>query len=333
MKTPLQRIREGAMVLTAVFVIAVLGYRFLGDMGWIDALWMVVITVSTVGYGERSQLEPEVQLFTVGVILFGMTAAFYTFGGLIQIILEGEFDRLIGRRRMQKEIQQLDQHVLICGYGRMGQYLSADLKDRKRPIVVIDKDEKAIAEARLLGLLAVEGDATEEDVLRALRIEHAWALVAALPSDAESVFITLTARNLNPDIQIIARAEQPSTEKKLRQAGANKVVMPTVIGARQMVRMITRPSTADLIEMVNESSFAELELEEFLIEPASQLVGVTVRETEALRRHKLLVIAIKDQSGELTFSPTAEQKFQAGDTVMLMGHAEDTEKFCQEFLE
>lgn len=321
------------MVLVTVFAIAVIGYRVLGEMEWIDALWMVVITVSTVGYGERSQLGPELQLFTIGVILFGMTAAVYTFGGLFQLMLEGELERVIGRRRMEKEIQQLDRHILICGFGRMGQNLADELKTRKRAIVVIDKDEKAVEEARELGVLSVEGDATEEEVLRSLHIDKAKTLVAALPSDAESVFITLTARNLNPEIQIIARAEQPSTEKKLRQAGADRVVMPTVIGARQMVRMITRPTTADLIELVNESSFTELELEEFLIEPGSELVGVTVRETEALRRHRLLVVAIKDQQGRLTFSPTADLKFTAGDTVMLMGHAEDIEKFCKEFLE
>lgn len=321
------------MVLVTVFAIAVLGYRFLGGKDWIDAVWMVVITVSTVGYSEQSQLSPGLQLFTIGVIMFGMTAAVYTFGGLFQLILEGELERVIGRRRMEREIQQLSLHILICGYGRMGQHLAEGLKFHKRTIVVIDKDPRAIEQAQSDGVLAIEGNATEEDVLQSLHIEKASTLVAALPSDAESVFLTLTARNLNPMIQIIARAEYQSTERKLRQAGANKVVMPTVIGARQMVRMITRPSTADLIEMVNKSSFAELELEEFLIGASSRLVGLSVRETEALRRHKLLVVAIKGSDGNLIFNPTAEHQFHEGDTVMLMGHAEDTEKFCAEFLD
>ena len=333
MKTPLQRVREGAIVLTAVFAIAVVGYRYIGGMNWVDALWIVVITVSTVGYGEVSAFDPELQLFTIGVILFGMTASFYTFGGLIQLMFEGELERVIGRRRMAKEIQHLHDHIVICGYGRIGQHLAGELKIHKRPIVVIDKDPRAVTEARSLGILAVEGDATEEEVLRSLHVETASTLVAGLPSDAESVFITLTARNLNRDIQIIARAEFRSTERKLRQAGADKVVLPTVIGARQMVRMITRPSTADLIEMVNESSFTELELEEFLIEPDNRLSGVSVRETEELRRHKLLVVAVKDADGHLIFSPTAEHRFNEGDTVMLMGHAEDIEQFCSEFLE
>ncbi len=333
MKTPLRRMREGAIVLVTVFVVAVIGYRMLGQYDWMEAVWMVVITISTVGYGERSDFGPGLQLFSVGVILFGMTAAVYTFGGLFQLLLEGEVERLIGKRRMDKEIQQLDRHILICGYGRMGQNLAQELKYHKRPIVVIDRDAKAVEEARASGILSLEGDATEEDVLRSLRIEEASTLVSALPSDAESVFITLTARNLNPAILIIARAEHQSTERKLRQAGANKVIMPTIIGARQIVRMITRPSTADLIEMVNESSFAELELEEFLIKPANRLIGVSVSETEELRRHKLLVIAVKDDQGSLIFSPTADYRFEQGDTVMLMGHAEDIERFCAEFLE
>lgn len=332
MKSPLQRIRTGAMVLVIVFAIAVLGYRILGNYDWIDAIWMVVITISTVGHSEHSELSATLQLFTVAVILFGMTAAVYTFGGLFQLILEGELERLIGNRRMEKELEQLDSHVLICGYGRMGKDLAQELKIHKRQIVVIDIDPNAVEEARAGGILCFQGNATEEEVLRSLKIEQAAALVTTLPSDAESVFITLTARNLNPGILIIARAEHQSTESKLRQAGANKVVMPTVIGARQMVRMIRQPFTADVIELVNETSFAELELEEFVVKANGRLLNVSVKETEAFRRHKLLVIAIKESDGHLTFNPPADRRFNEGDTVMLMGHAGDIERFTVEYL-
>ncbi len=331
MRTPLQRIRRGAIVTVVIFVIAVVGYRFLGGFDWVDAIWMVVITISTVGYGETSQFSPGLQMFTVAVIFFGMSAAAYTFGGFFQLALEGELDRLIGRRRMAQEIDQLRGHVVICGYGRIGQNLANDLRRQGRRLVIVDNDPQKIEEAVVQELLCMQGDATEEELLRSVQLERAQTLVTALPTDAANVFITLTARNLCPSIQIIARAEHQSTEKKLRQAGANRVVMPAIIGARQMVRMITRPSTADLMELVAESSFTDLELDEISISEGARLVGVTVGETEAHRRHRLLVVAIKSAAGEMIFNPDAAYTFQSEDVVMLMGQENDIHRFRNEY--
>ncbi len=331
MRSPLQRIRLGACVLTLVFALAVAGYRVIGDYDWVEAVWMVVITISTVGYGEHSGFTPALQIFTIFVILFGMTAAMYTFGGLFQMMLEGELERVIGRRRMTRELEHLNNHVIICGFGRMGRNLIGDLRKHSRQLVTIDNDPLVAEDANAEAVLCVQGDATQESLLELVNIQQASALVTTLPSDADNVFITLTARNLNPSLQIIARAEQISTEKKLKQAGANKIVMPTIVGARQMVRMITRPSTADLMELVSESNVADLELDEMVISQQSRLVGVTVRETEAHRRHKLLLVAIKRTNGDLIFSPDADEKFQAHDVIMLMGHSEGIEKFRRQF--
>ncbi|QDV66658.1 Voltage-gated potassium channel Kch [Rosistilla carotiformis] len=327
MKTPLMRIRYGAIILVLIVALAVVGFRYLGDYDWIGAIWMVVITISTVGYGEQSNMPPELKLFTVVVILFGMSAAAYTFGGLFQLMMAGELDRAIGRQRMTYDLNKMTDHIIVCGFGRMGQNLVSELASQGRPLVVIDTDPNVIQENSTLPMICWQGDATEESTLEAVGIVRAKTLVISLPNDAESVFVTLTARNLNPDLQIIARAEKQSTGKKLRQAGATKVVMPTLVGARQMFRLITRPTTADLMERVSESAFVELDLDEFLIPEGCSLVGMTVEQTDAHRRHKLLVIAVKKTDEHLVFNPEGEYVFEPLDIIMIMGHSEDIARF------
>lgn len=315
-----RRIRIGAFILIGVFVSAVLGYRFAAGYDWVDAIWMVVITISTVGHAEESTFTPGMQIFTVAVILFGMTASVYTFSGFFQLVLEGELDRILGSRRMTRELGQLTDHVIVCGYGRMGKRLVEDLRKEDLPLVVIDSDPNAVSEAVAEGILCVLGDATDETLLESVGIRQAKTLVASLPSDADSVFITLTARDLNPTLLIVARAEQQTTEKKLRQAGANRVVMPTIVGAKQMVRMITRPGTAHLIDLVTESSFQDLELDEVAVREGSALVGSKLADARPLQEHDLLVVAIQRLDKDLIMNPKGDERFHAQDTIMLMGH-------------
>lgn len=330
MKSPFDRIRQGALVLVAVVIVALIGYRIAG-FDWIGALWMTVITVSSVGYGEQSQLHPGVQLFTVVIIVFGMSATAYTLGGLVQLMLEGEFERMLGTRRVNREIENLENHVIICGFGRIGQLLTADLMHDRQKFVIIEREPELVAEARQRPYLCLQGDATEDEILKIAGIERARALVTALPSDAANVFITLTARNLNPEVLVIARAEQESTGNKLRQAGANKIVMPAAIGAHRMARLITRPSTADMMELVTETNLPGFELDEIPLPENAKLVGVSVRATEARRKHGLLVVAVKQAGGEMLFNPDADYKFRVQDTVILMGRSEDILRFRSEF--
>ncbi len=326
MKTPLERIRLGALFLVAIVLVAVVGYRLLG-YDWIGALWMVVVTVSSVGYAEESTRGPWFQLFTIGVIVVGMSAAVYTIGGFIQMVTEGELEKVLGRRRVTKEIQRLQDHVIICGFGRVGQILAEDMRRQTRPFVVIDKDPEQIEAAVAAGVLCLHGDATEDDVLIEAGIERARTLVTGLPNDAANVFITLTARNLNERLQIIARAEYETTEKKLRQAGANKIVLPAAISARHMVRMITHPSTADLMDLVAESAYLEYELDEIDVPEGNDLVGVSVLETEARRRHGLLVVAVRKLDGSMLLNPDPDYRFDIGDIIIIMGRHDDIGRF------
>lgn len=319
-RDPLKRLRRGLVILAIVFGASVLGFRFVGGYGWIEAAWMVVITISSVGYGEHSDVSPKVQVLTMAVILLGMTSAAYVGGGLIQMVLEGELARVLKHRRTSRGIEELNQHVVVCGFGRIGQILVADLHQRGQPFVVIDSDPAKFEDAESRQYLFLNGDATEDAVLMEAGIKRAKTLVSVLPSDAANVFITLTARNLNPSLSIIARAEHRTTEKKLLQAGANKVVLPAVIGARQVERLITRPSTADLVEQ-------DYQLDEVTVVERGKLAGTTVEATEAKRRHRLLIVAVKQADGTMMFNPDATYTFQVGDIAIVMGHAEDIARF------
>ena len=317
------------MILISVFITSVMGYRFLGGYGWIESVWMVVVTISTVGFGERSQLSPAMQLWTVAVILMGVSASVYSVGGFIQVLLEGEVDRVLGKRKMMKDITGLRGHVVICGFGRMGQDLAKQLGHRGMRFVVVDMDGekvKAFADSKAL---FVVGDATLEEVLKQANIDQAKALVTALPTDAENVFIALTARNLRADIQIIAKAEQSSSGRKLRQAGADKVVMPHQIGAQHMERMISRPSTADLFELFAEASHLDMELDELAIDSGSPYEGKTLATSLIRKDYNLLVVGIKNPDGSFHFNPLPETKLSASDTLLVMGPVDNINRMKQ----
>jgi voltage-gated potassium channel len=330
MKSPLRRIRTGALVLGIVVVAAVIGYRIAGR-DWLDAIYMVVITISTVGYGEASTLSASQQWLTMGVILIGISAAVVSLGGFIQMMMEGEIERVLNVGRTTRAIQQLHGHVVLCGFGRIGRILANELKNKRRPCVIIDKDPEAVGEAQTLGHLVLLGDAAEEEVLRNAGVERATTIVTALPNDAANVFITLTSRNLNRDLQIIARGELPSTEKKLLQAGANRVVLPAAIGAHRIASIITRPSTVELVELVSGQTTLDVEVDEIGIDAASPLVGKTTVDAETRSRHGLLIVAVKQESGTMVFNPGTQVVFQPGDTLLVMGRVEDIDRFRRQF--
>ena len=326
MSPSLRRILRGVIALSVVFVLSVLGYKLAG-WSWTDSLYMVVITISTIGYGEIGPMTPGLRLFTVLVIVCGLTASGYALGGLFQLALVGEIENYLGQRRMMHDIEHLQQHTILCGYGRIGHILSDELHRDGERFVVIERDERAVAEARQSGYLVLAGDATEEATLEAAGIQRARCLVTALPDDAANVFITLTARNLNGQLRIIARGEQLSTQKKLVQAGADRVVLPAAIGGLRMAAMVTRPSTVEFLELVAGHSSMDVELDEFVIAAEAQLVGKTVEQAEARRRHGLLVVAVKRADGKLMFNPDANFVFAPYDIVIVMGKVDDIKRF------
>ena len=328
--TPLSRFRLGAIITATIIVCAVAGYYLLGERSLLESIFMVIITVSGVGFSETSTMPPHMQVFTVAVIITGMTAVAYTIGGIIQMVAEGEIERVVSQRRMTQGVDRMKDHVILCGFGRNGQILAANLHQQGVPFVVVERDGADAEEAMSLNYMIVVGDATEEQVLLNAGVDRAKTVVSVLPSDAGNVFITLTSRNLNPRLQIIARAEFETSRNKLLQAGADRIVMPAVIGADSIARLITRPTTAEVIELVGGSSSLDVQMEEMAIPHEHTLVGTTVRETSANRRHGLLFVAVKHVGGDFNFNPEAEYEFLPNDTLIVMGRSTDIDQFRNE---
>jgi voltage-gated potassium channel len=327
LNTPMQRVRKGATFLGAFSVVAVLGYAYLSGKPVLNAMYWFVITVSSVGYTEDSRIGPSLQAFSIGVIVVGMLAAAYTIGGLIQMLTEGEIERVMGARRMTRGIEHLKDHVVICGFGRMGQLLADHLSHRDVPFVVIDTESDAIVEGQTLDYLTLIGNATDEDVLTAAGVKRAKTLVSGLNGDADNVFLTLTARTLNRNLHIIARGEQLSSEKKLIQAGADRVVLPAAIGARRIATMITRPHAADVIDQMTDHKMLNVDIEEVTLAETSPLAGQTVQAIDPRRCYQVLIVAVRKADGEMIFNPDAEYELNARDTMVLMGRSDDIDRF------
>jgi voltage-gated potassium channel Kch len=234
---PTRNLLYGLGFISVVMVVGVIGYLMAGwDLS--DSIYMVVISIFTVGYGEVRPIQEEgLRGLTMGVIVLGCFSVIFVSGAFVQVLLEGQIRRVLGEKRMNAELKKLNKHAIICGYGRIGRMVAADLKAGQRPFIIVDKDPKRLESARESGYLTLEGEATEETVL----LEAGVTRAAVLPSDASNVFITLSARELNPDLTIIARGEDPSTERKLLQAGANRVVLPAHIGAERITHLILFP--------------------------------------------------------------------------------------------
>jgi len=327
MRSSWNRLKLGAGVLGAVAVVGVAGYV---AAGWrlLDAVYMVVITLFGVGYGEVRTIESDgLRMFTIVIIVAGCSALIYILGGVFQLITEGELNRALGRRRMTKDIEKLTEHVIVCGYGRIGRVLARALTAGDVPFVVVDRNAERLGEAAADGALVFEGDATSEETLLAAGIERARTLATVLPSDALNVFITLTARNLHRDLQIIARGEDPSTEPKLLQAGADRVVLPTAIGADQMAQLILHPDIGNVFDDETQSRVTSTMRglgTRFIAGrvPTANGQTPTVGELEQQAGGGFVVIGVRTQGGEVLHAPGHGHRLSPGDELLALSRSD-----------
>ncbi len=336
MQGSLKRILIGALFFIATLIIAVAGYVL---AGWslMDAIYMVVITTFGVGYGEvRPITSTNLRIFTICVIIAGTSSAVYIVGSFIQMITEGEINKALGARRMTRSVETLEQHVIICGFGRMGQILARKMLDAKIPCVIIDNNAERIAMAESSGYLIRAGNATDEAILHTAGIDRARVLATVLPDDAANVFITLTARELNPKLIILARGELPSTEKKLRLAGANQVVLPAAISALRMSHMITHPATMEFFSnddgrsRLNELlTQVDIQVDELAIGHNSPMVGATIADIEVRGKGTFIIVALRKSDGTTTTHPGQALVLSEGDAVIVMGHRGDIPQFVR----
>ncbi len=330
MQPSFRRVLTGVMLFIMTIVIATVGYIILG-WSLLDALYQVIITVFGVGFGEVNPINtPHLRVFTMLVIVAGTSSVVYAVGGLVQAITEGEINRALGVRRMIRSIETLSQHVVICGFGRMGQILAREMAEARQPFVVIDNSGDRIAEAQELGYLVLVGNATEDDVLELAGIQRAKFLATVLPDDAANVFITLTARGINPALIILARGEYPTTERKLRLAGANHVVLPATIGALRIAHMITHPTTLDFLDRndggntLNELlAKIDLQIEELAITSESPMIGHLIKDLEVSVNSAFIIVALRREDGATLTSPEGKVIIQEGDTLIVLGRLGD----------
>jgi len=315
----IQKVKWAFFLLGLVFIVGVGGYMVIEGWGFFDSLYMVIITLATVGFAEVHPLSFEGRLFTLFVIIFGAVIGFYAVSNVIKPIIEGEIRKVFGRRKLEKEIKSLKNHYLICGFGRMGSYISKELKTKKVPFVVIEKDEYLRERLDREQYLYLYGDATEDEVLITAGVKKARGLVSVVASDADNVYITLTARELNPDLFILARSTDESSERKLIRAGANKVISPYYMGALRMVQAILRPAVVDFLEIAFHGKSMELQLEEITVKPNSNLIGFSLKEAEIRKKLGVIIVAIKESSGKMIFNPSPDIRIKAGDTLITLG--------------
>ncbi|MCA9238014.1 MAG: potassium channel protein [Planctomycetales bacterium] len=334
----LRRVRRGVIVVAVFVTLAVIGHRLVAGDSLLDSLYWTVITLATVGYSERPDetLTVAQKAFTIGTILTGTLTVGYAVALVVQASVEGELHKALGARRMTREISQLNKHVIICGFGRMGQNLAERLHRKEVPFVITERNEDRVAEAADAGYLHFQGDATDEETLAAVGIERARTLVVALHGDADNVFLTLTARNMNPELQILARGELRGTDKKLVQAGANQVIMPAVIGAQQIADIIVKPNAARLLYGTGKPSTAasqsmDADMEELQIPLGSPLIGQTIRDAATRQTHAVLIVSVRRADGELFFNPNADVEFAAGDTLVVIGESTNVQEFRKTF--
>lgn len=330
-RVAIRRIGHGLLALLAVISCGVIGYVALG---WhpFDAFYMVIITVSGVGFGEvRHPPTTGDRILTMLVIAFGVVAMAYTVTGFLQLVTEGEIQRLLGHQRTRKQMETLKDHVIIVGYGRMGTLICAELAAADVPLLVLERSAERLAEVQRRGLLGAIGDATEEKVLQDAGLERARALVIVVPSDADTVFITLTARQMVPGVQIIARAELPSTQRKLLQAGANQVILPAAIGAHRIASLLTNPGVVDFVELVTHRSSLAIEMDEIPIRAGSTLASRTLRDADIGRRTGVIVVAVKRVDGRVEFPPSGDEPFAPGDSIVLLGRRANLNQFRTEY--
>jgi voltage-gated potassium channel len=313
----LRRLIWSIGALVAIVFIGTIGYEVIEGWSLLDSIYMTITTITTVGFREVHPLSDAGRIFTIFVIIGGVGGALYVLTNIMAYLLEGQFGITMGRRRMKNRIAKLKDHFILCGYGRVGQEIAQAFSEEGVPFVIIANDQQHIARAEKEGYLCLFGDATSDEVLKEAGIERAHGLVAAVGTDTDNTFITLSARELRPDLFIEARSSSPEAEGKLRRAGADRIISPHAIGGRRMAMLALRPAVVDFIDTVTYGRGRELELENVDVGSGSQLVGRTME--QARSKVGITVLAMRKKGGKLLPNPPGEEIIEEGDRLIVIG--------------
>ena len=309
-----------AAFITLVLIVVVGTFVYRWTQGWtlLDSLFMTVITLSTVGY-STPPMTAAGTVFTICLIVAGVGTVTYAFGMILRTMLSGELRSFFGRTKLQKEIESIRDHVIVCGFGRMGETVCRELVESLVSIVVVEQNDDKFADAVKAGYLTVHGDATDDEVLLQAGVERARALIAALQSDADNLFVTMSARGFNAKLHIVARATDEGLQYKFRRAGASRVVAPYLIGASRMTRAVLQPNVLDFIEIATGGSKQDIQLEELPVCESCPFIGKTLKELEFNRLFGAVVVGIRSATGDMIVKPSADATFEPGDIIIALG--------------
>ena len=311
-------------------MIGTLGFHFIEGWSLTDSLYTTVITLSTVGYGDFYPETTAGRLFTVILVIFGVGTMLYTIGLLTETMVDARFRSLMGRGKLEKMIKKLNRHYIICGCGRIGYLICKELSQEKIDfVVVIDHNPEIIQKIEEEGFIYYKGDATQDKILIAAGIKRARGIVCALPSDAQNLYVILTAKELNPDIYILSRSEEIESEHRLLRAGADRVISPYVLGGMRMAMAISRPAMLDFIEITTRRQSLELRMEEIDIGESSPVIEKSLEESEIRQRYGLIIVAVKKDSGQMMFNPMASYVISKGDKLIALGEDKNVSLFAQ----
>jgi voltage-gated potassium channel len=304
-----------------------LGYYFVEpEYSLFDSLYMTVTTLTTVGYGEVHPLSTAGRTFTMLLLLGGVFTLFYAATEGIRAIVSGEVQGLWEKQRMERSLSALKDHMIICGFGRMGRYVCREFSTQGLPFVVVDRAGELLHGFDIPHGIALPGDATSDEILKKAGVERARALVCVAASDADNLYITMSARLLNDQLFIVARAENELAQEKLLRAGANRVVSPYVIGGARMAHAILRPTVVDFIELATRTEHLDLQIEEVQLTSRSKLVGAMLRDSRLRQDQGIVIVAIKKATGHMVYNPQSDTVFEAGDILIVLGNREQLDE-------
>jgi len=316
----MKKILVGVFILLIILVYGTSGYMLIEHSSLIDSFYMTVISITTVGFNEVVPLNTAGKIFTIFLIFGGVGFFLYMVSIITEAMVEGGLHVFLGRRKMEKKMAELKGHFIVCGFGRIGKVICKILHENKRSFLIIENNLEEIKAIEELGYLILEGDATNDDILNKAHIMEAKALIAVTSSDADNVYVILSARGLRSDIYILARSSgKKGAETKLLRAGANKVFSPYEIGARRMAQSLMRPTVIDFIDLTVHEGELGLRLEELQISDKAAIAGKSLMESGIRSEHDLIVVAIKRQMGEMLFNPHPGSELKVGDILVVLG--------------
>jgi voltage-gated potassium channel len=313
----------GPLIVPALLLaVGTFGYVWIEHWPVLDALYMVVITLTTVGYGEVHPLSDQGRWFTIFLCLGGVFTLFYAAGETIRFIVSGEIGATLESGRMERKLSEMKDHTVVCGYGRMGKLVCRELTLEKKRYVVIERNSDLLEGFDSPFGVPLHGDASSDEILRKAGVERAKNLVSVLASDADNLYITMSARLISEKLFIVTRAEDEASGEKMQRAGASRVISPYAIGGFQVAQALLRPTVLDFIELATRTEHIELQIEETRLSERSALVGSKLQESGIRKDLNVFVLAIKKTSGKMIYNPPGEEIFEAGDILIALGHKE-----------